>query len=163
MALFTEVIVASSRCPIFSLSRRLSRVRICSRRIKDGFALGKIYPEAQIAEYLKAVYIGQSTEQVYLLSFDGRGALIGVEFVCEGTVNTTDVIPRKILEISVLNGAKSVSIAHNHPFGTPEPSADDVSLTSSLFSILLSAEIKFKNHYIVAGQLCDVIGMGENG
>ena len=134
---------------------------IAARRREDGITLGKIYTEAELAEYMKAVFIGQSAEQVYLLSFDEGDALISVDFLFEGTVNTTDILPRRILELSVQNGARSISVAHNHPFGSPTPSGDDLSLTSSLSSVLTSAEINFKSHYIVAGQLCTVIDVEE--
>ena len=92
-----------------------------------------------------------------MLRFDNNGAFLGADFVCEGTVNAADVLPRRVLEIAVIGGAHRVSLAHNHPFGTPIPSSDDVSLTSTLCSVLMSAEIRLESHYIVAGQLCNVI------
>ena len=53
--------------------------------------------------------------------------------------------------------ASAVSIAHNHPFGTPEPSADDIKITEEFSALFNACEIDFKDHYIVAGQLCDTV------
>ena len=135
---------------------------LTARRCEDKFLVGTRYNDAQIAEFLKAKFLGQSSEQVYLLSFDEKGALLKVDFVCEGTVNVADVLPRRILEFAVMCGAVSVALAHNHPFGMPTPSSDDISLTASLSAVLMSAEIKLKSHFVVAGQLCNVID-AENG
>ena len=130
---------------------------LTARRCEDKFLVGTRYNEAEIADYLKAKFLGQSSEQVYLLSFDEKGAFLKVDFVCEGTVNVADVLPRRILAFAVMGGAHSVSLAHNHPFGTPIPSSDDISLTANLCTVLTSAEIKLKSHFVVAGQLCNVI------
>lgn len=130
---------------------------LTARRSEDKFIVGRRYSEAEIADYLKAKFLGQSSEQVYLLSFDENGAFLRVDFVCEGTVNVAEVLPRRILEFAVMGGAHSVSLAHNHPFGRPIPSSDDISLTVNLCTVLTSAEIKLKKHFVVAGQLCNVI------
>ena len=139
---------------------------ITSRRVTDGYSFGKPYTNADIAEYLKALFIGDSVEKIYLLSFDGRGRFTGCELVGEGTVNFSEVMPRKAIEAALNKSAKSVAIAHNHPLGKAEPSQDDHKFTTLFSSLFNACEITFTNHYIVAGQLChminvDMINIGE--
>ena len=130
---------------------------LTARRREEKLTIGEKHSEVEIVDYLKAKFLGQASEQVYLLSFDEKGAFLKVDFVCEGTVNVADVLPRRILEIAVMCGASGVSLAHNHPFGTPMPSSDDIAITANLYSVLMSAEITLGCHYVVAGQLCNVI------
>jgi DNA repair protein RadC len=50
-------------------------------------------------------------------------------------------------------------MAHNHPFGRPTPSRDDRSLTNGFVDLLGNCEIKFIEHYVIAGQRwCKVLG-----
>ena len=133
---------------------------VTSRRATDKFAFGHKYTKADISEYLKALYIGESIEKVYLLTFDGRGRFSGCELLGEGTVNVSEVMPRKAIEIAFNKSARSVSIAHNHPLGKAKASPVDVKFTNSFTSLFSTCDITFANHYIVAGQLCHIMDVG---
>lgn len=130
---------------------------ITSRRRTDAFVFGEVYSSAEIADYLKALYIGESVEKIHLIAFDSSDAVIGCAPLGEGTINSSEVLPRKAIEAAISLGAVSVAIAHNHPFGTPFFSDDDLSLTKSFSKLFLNCDITLKGHYIVAGQLCDTV------
>jgi DNA repair protein RadC len=130
---------------------------VTSRRTTELFEPGVKYTPAQIAEYLKALYIGVSVEQAYLLTFDENGGYIDCTLIGEGTVNSSELLPRKAIEIAVSKSAHSVAIAHNHPFGNPSPSADDLKSTNQLERLFKSCEIGFTCHYIIAGQRCEMV------
>lgn len=130
---------------------------VTSRRATDRFAFGKKHSTAELAEYLKALFLGESVEKTYLISFDGSERIIGCDLLGEGTVNASEVMPRKAIEAAVRASAVSVSIAHNHPFGTTEPSNDDINITQSFAALFESCEIELRDHFIVAGQLCDTV------
>ena len=83
--------------------------------------------------------------------------MIGCQLLGEGTVNASEVMPRKAIEAAVRVSASGVAIAHNHPFGTPDPSADDLSITQSFAALFGSCEIELREHFVIAGQLCDTI------
>lgn len=130
---------------------------VTSRRRTDAFSFGVKQSPAAIAEYLKALFIGESVEKTYLIGFDRQERVIGCELLGEGTVNASEIMPRKALEAAMRMSCAAVSIAHNHPFGTTAPSGDDLTLTQN-FAILLGAcEIGFNDHFVIAGQLCDTI------
>ena len=130
---------------------------LTSRRRTDLFAFGRSYSSAEIAEYLKAVFIGEAVEKIYLLTFDASDNLSGCHLLGEGTVAASDVLPRKAVERAILSSASSVAIAHNHPFGTVRPSNDDVNVTKHFADISSNCEITLKEHYVVAGQLCGTV------
>lgn len=130
---------------------------LASRRRCELFTFGRKYSSAEIAEYLKALFIGESVEKIYLLTFDSEDKFRGCYLLGEGTVASSEVTPRKAVERAVSSRAATVAIAHNHPFGTPSPSEDDINVTKHFTSIFASCEIVLKNHYIVAGQLCRTV------
>lgn len=127
---------------------------IASRRITDGFELGRVHTEQEICQYLMGLFLGLSVETVYMLTLDGDGRVMGCEYMGEGTVNSSDVMPRRIIECAVRRGANSIIIAHNHPGGSPEPSSDDIAATSALVLITASAGVKLAAHYVVSGGDC---------
>ena len=134
---------------------------VTSRRTTDRFCFGIKHSPAEIAEYLKALYIGESVEKIYLILNDSQGRTIGCNMLGEGTINMSEVLPRKAIEMAMKASATSVSIAHNHPFGTTHASKDDVALTHSLRVLFSTCDIELQDHFIVAGQLCDTIFYDE--
>lgn len=130
---------------------------VTSRRVTDGFAFGKKHSEAEIADYLKGLFLGESVEKIYLITCDSRERITGCELLGEGTVNASEVMPRKAIEAATAASASSVYIAHNHPFGRTEPSADDVNMSGVLSSLFATCEITLRGHFVVAGQDCDMI------
>lgn len=130
---------------------------IISRREMDKFELGKKHSKAEIADYLKALFLGESVEKTYLICFDNEGRITSVNMLSEGTVNSSEILPRKAMEFAINHSARSVALAHNHPFGTTRASADDLNLTKHFASLFATCDIVLCDHYIVSGQLCDTI------
>lgn len=130
---------------------------ITSRRKTDLFTFGKKHSMAEIADYLKAIFLGESVEKTYIITFDKSDRVTGCKLLGEGTVNASEVMPRKAIEAAVRASASAVCIAHNHPFGTTTPSVDDVNITQSFASLFASCEIELREHFVVAGQLCDTV------
>ena len=130
---------------------------ITSRRNTEKFKLGEVYSSVEIADHLKAVFLGEAVEKIYLLTFDNEDRLTGCHLLAEGTVCSSDVLPRKAVERALSSSAASVSIAHNHPFGSPRPSTDDVTMTEHFAGIFNSCDVTLKEHYIIAGQLSGTV------
>lgn len=130
---------------------------ITSRRGTDSFTFGERHNKAEIAEYFKAVFLGESVEKVYILTFDSSDRITGCRLLGEGTVNASEVLPRKLIEAATLASARSVAIAHNHPFGNPTPSREDVQFTCMISMLLSSCGISLAGHYVVAGQRCIIV------
>ena len=134
---------------------------VISRRETDKFCFGKQHSSAEKANYLKALFLGEPNENTYLLTFDRQGNTTGCHFIAEGTVSSSEIIPRKAVEIAISSSANSVSIAHNHPRGTAKASNDDINVTNVIASIFLSCDITLAEHYIIAGQRCNVLRLDK--
>ncbi len=133
-------------------------IKLCaaavSRRGCDTFKFGRRHTEQEICEYLKYLFFGLSYETVYLLSLDREGRITASDKVGEGTVNASNIIPRKVLDLARKRGAARVIVAHNHPGGYAKPSDDDTSATALLRSLLISSGVGLEDHYVVAGNEC---------
>jgi len=58
-------------------------------------------------------------------------------------------------------GATQIIIAHNHPAGDPEPSADDLAMTKRLATVGKTVGIEVIDHIIVAGE--EFVSFKERG
>lgn len=130
---------------------------LCARRVTDKLKFGKTCGIVDVVEHFKALYIPASVETVYIMTFDKGGCPIGCEYIGEGTVNSSEVLPRRILNVALRAGAASIVVAHNHPHGIAEPSAEDLQFNALLSHTLGFAKINLTHHVIVAGQSFDVI------
>lgn len=124
----------------------------------DRFEFRQIHTSEQIKEYFTALLEYEPMEKVYIMTFDEKRRAISCDFVAEGTVDTSNLPPRRILEIAKRNEAKSVIIAHNHPGGVASPSDDDFSATVAVGDLLSTVGIELTEHYVISGtECCSVI------
>lgn len=122
-----------------------------SRMMTEGFRFGVRHSDEEIESYLKGVFIGLEYETVFMLILDSRERVICCERISEGSVCASEIHPRRMLEIALRRSAHSVIIAHNHPRGVAEPSADDSYATWRIMQVLRSAGIILRGHYAVSG------------
>lgn len=123
---------------------------IASRRETDKFKLGAVHTEEEIVSYLKALFYTLPNENSYALLVDVAGRVTFCAHLGEGTINSTSVLPRKILELAVKYDAISVILAHNHPVGYTTPSREDIETTLLVKSLLESSGRRLLSHYIIA-------------
>lgn len=121
-----------------------------SRRVTDRFKFGNKYTELELREYIGALFLGSSVETVYAILLDDEGRVVHTEHISEGTMNASDVVPRKILECARRKGSKKIILAHNHPKGSATASKDDIMTTGRLFNLFASVGVRLVAHYIVA-------------
>lgn len=130
---------------------------IASRRVTDSFSFGTLHTDREIYELAIATFLGLSKETVYIIAFDSEDRVIALDFVCEGTVNHSEVYPRLLVEAALRRNAYSVILAHNHPLGTSEPSDADLVSTQRLYDVLCASGIRMRSHIIVAEYSCSVM------
>jgi DNA repair protein RadC len=87
---------------------------------------------------------------IHLKSNNGVGAF---EIVTKGTLNSSLVHPREVFRAAIIQNAASLILAHNHPSGNPEPSAEDVSITRQLVESGRLLGIPVHDHIIFADEV----------
>ncbi len=111
---------------------------------------------AEIVSYLHNLFFGYSRETVYMLLFDGSGALICTEHVSSATDTATEAVYCKtgMIRAAVLHGAEYIILAHNHPSGNGTYSKEDICTTHDLIHTFNAIGIKMLEHYIVTEHTC---------
>ncbi len=113
----------------------LGRARAC--RLAAAFELGKRFygvRERRIASpedawQLVRHFDDRKQERFICCTLNGAHDVIAVRVVTVGLVNRTIVHPREIFAEAVADRACAIFVAHNHPSGRLEPSAEDLDIT----------------------------------
>ena len=79
-----------------------------------------------------------------------------------GCLTSSLVHPRETFKPAILGGAAAIVLAHNHPSGDPEPSAEDVALTRRLVSAGTLLGIEVLDHVII-GEAGRFVSLKERG
>lgn len=125
----------------FELGRRASRPRDGEWRTVSG-------PEDG-AEVLRPFLDGLGQEAVAVLHLGARHQLLRVQVVALGGLNAAAIQPREVFRGAIASGAAAVVVGHNHPSGSPEPSADDVRLTRRLAACGETLGVTLLDHLVL--------------
>jgi DNA repair protein RadC len=105
-----------------------------------------------VTQYLQLLLAAKPYESFAVLFLDVKNRLIACEELFRGTLTHTSVYPREVIKTALAHNAAALIVAHNHPSGTPEPSAADHALTQALKQALALVDIRLLDHFIVAGK-----------
>lgn len=116
-----------------------------------GMARQSITSSAQAAELLIPHLADYDREHFVTVQLNRQNAIVGIDTVSVGTVSESLVHPREVFKGAIRQSASSVILAHNHPGGVLEPSAQDIQVTRRLQEAGKVIGIDVADHIIVAG------------
>ncbi len=71
-------------------------------------------------------------ERFYSVHLDSQHNVCGVEMVTQVILDASLITPREIYKAAILSNAGAVVLVHNHPSGSPDPSAEDRAVAQAL-------------------------------
>jgi DNA repair protein RadC len=92
----------------------------------------KLLNAHDVFDHVQGVAIDHTKEHLLVLSLNTKNQVINVSIVSMGILDASLVHPREVFRQAILDGAKSIILAHNHPSGHLEPSLDDHVITRRL-------------------------------
>lgn len=108
----------------FGLARRLAEVRLRpGTQIRNG---------ACVARLVRDSARGSRRESFFAVHVDTRHRLLPLPQVSTGGIDAAPVHPREVFSSAIRDGASAIVVAHNHPSGDPQPSAEDRLVTQRL-------------------------------
>lgn len=116
---------------------------------------------AQVKEYVQARLHTCTNEVFAVLFLDNQHHVIAFEELFFGTINSSSVHPRVVVQRSLHHNAAAVIVTHNHPSGVAEPSPSDISITATLKAALNLIDVRLLDHLVVAAQ--EVVSLAERG
>jgi DNA repair protein RadC len=112
---------------------------------------------------LLAQYIGDTDREVFVVALlTVRHRVLGLHTVSVGCLPSSLVHPREVFKPAILAGSAALLLAHNHPSGDPEPSAEDIALTRRLTSAGQLLGIEILDHLIL-GEAGRFVSLRERG
>ena len=123
-----------------------------------GFMVGA--PE-DTHNFLKLKLSEKEHEVFAVLFLDTRHRLIKYVEMFKGTIGQSAVYPREVAKEALKHNAAAVILAHNHPSGSPEPSAADERITLRLREALAYFDVTVIDHMIV-GQ-SEIVSLANRG
>lgn len=145
-----SAVLISMMKPLWRLYRQESA---CSGQNLDNYRT--------VCSYVVNLFVGRTNEAFYILCLDPGCRLIREVLLQEGTVNEVSVHPRTVVEMALRNNASQIILAHNHPKGLLEPSANDIAYTRRLTMALSAIGINVIDHIIVSGE--DTLSFAHEG
>lgn len=109
----------------------------------------KITSPQRVHELIKSKLRNYAKEHFFVLSFDTRNKLLGMDTVSVGTLTTSLAHPREVFEAAIRRHADHIIVAHNHPSQDPEPSQEDREVTKLLAESGRVLGIALADHVIV--------------
>lgn len=124
-------------------------VREPERTPRNGLSVSAPADAAQLLNLRAAV---EEVEVFWLVCLSAQNRVTALAEVTRGILNTSLVHPREVFRLAIANGAASIIVAHNHPSGTTEPSADDRAVTRQLVEAGRLLDIPVCDHLILNGE-----------
>lgn len=90
------------------------------------------------------------SERAYLIGFDDNNYLIGCYCISIGDYNSTIINDRTIATVSLLIGAKSVLVLHNHPNDNLISTIDDMIVNSKTEKVIDIIGLNYIGGYVVS-------------
>lgn len=103
----------------------------------------------EVASYYIPILKDLKKEQFRILLLDTKNKIIKDELISQGSLTTSPIHPREVINPAIRGSAASVIFLHNHPSGDPEPSMDDIEVTRRLCKSFDIVGINVLDHIIV--------------
>lgn len=131
--------------------------------IKLPHSIGRryLFEQAQGRDYLRSSRtvkdylthnLRERNREVFMVIFlDGQNQVLKMEELFTGSLTTSAIYPREVVQKVLDHDAANVILVHNHPSGSLTPSNSDRAVTKKLQSALATIDVDVLDHLIVGG------------
>lgn len=121
-----------------------------SRYMESGISQKKtLSSPAEVAEMAR-IRLGRKEKEEFWAAFlDNQNRLLSWERISTGTINSTMIYPRELMEQALQRKASSLVIVHNHPGGNVTPSSPDIEVTRHIVQAGRILGIRLLDHLII--------------
>jgi DNA repair protein RadC len=109
----------------------------------------RVHAPADLAAIAQPIFGRSPQEQLHIAIVDGRNGLLDLHHVYTGTATGTSVRIGELLRPVLEAHGVGFAAVHNHPSGDPEPSDEDLRLTSELLAAARLLDIEFLDHLVI--------------
>ena len=88
-------------------------------------------------------------EELWAMSLNTRGQVLRIDTIYRGSVNTSTIRIGEIFRPAIVHNATAIMLAHNHPSGIAEPSAEDVAVTRTIVKTGKQLDVAVMDHLVI--------------
>ncbi len=103
----------------------------------------------EIFDYLYHSMRDLKKEVFKIIYLNSQNQIIETADLFQGTISSSFISPREVMESAIKYNAASLIFVHNHPSGNPEPSKNDKEMTKDLVYAASTMQIKVLDHIII--------------
>ncbi len=104
------------------------------------------------ADHFRAYFATASKREKFLVCFlNGQHQVLTTEILFEGSLTTSAVYPREVVQRVLDLGSAAIILAHNHPSGCTDASSSDRAVTKKLQTALTAIDVEILDHIIIGG------------
>ena len=104
---------------------------------------------AAVKDYLRLKLAAEPNEVFAIVFLNSMHEVLAYEPMFKGTLDSTAVYPRVVVQRALELNAGAVIFSHQHPSGATEPSSADRALTQQLQAALALIDVRVLDHIIV--------------
>ncbi len=106
----------------------------------------------EAADHFRGFLAKASRREHFVVCFlNSQHQILSTEVMFVGSLSTSAVYPREVIERVINQGAGAILVAHNHPSGSITPSSSDRAVTKKLETALSAIDVDILDHIIVGG------------
>ena len=109
----------------------------------------KITDKEVLLKFLRNKIGYEDVEKFYVIYLSSSNEVIAFEESSSGTLDRSSIYPREIYKRVIMENAKSIIIAHNHPSGNTCPSKCDIDITNEIAKGLKNFGALLLEHIII--------------
>ena len=114
------------------------------------FKAGPLLDQPQaVKDYLRLKLVAEPNEVFAIVFMNSQHRVLAYEPMFKGSLDSTAVYPRVVVQRALELNAGAVILAHQHPSGCTEPSSADRVLTDRLKAALALIDVRVLDHIIV--------------
>ena len=103
----------------------------------------------ELYDYLRHSMRDKAREAFKVVFLDAKNRVLAAETLFTGTLTASSVYPREVVQAALNHHAAALIVAHNHPSGDPEPSAEDIAITRQLIFACRVMGITVHEHLVI--------------
>jgi DNA repair protein RadC len=137
--------VGEMSATLISLVRELYSTYL-AENMKKGDVLSS--PES-VLKFARVRLAGLTNEAFMVIFLNVKNEVLDYTLLHEGTIDSVEIYPRRIIETALGKHAAGIILIHNHPSGNPAPSREGKALTSEITSAARTLDIRVLDHIVV--------------
>lgn len=116
---------------------------------------------SEVATILRDYFRDKDREEFLIVLLDTANTVTGLSQISVGGLSSSVVEPRQIFKTAILANAAAIILAHQHPSGNPEPSREDIQITSQITEAGEIMGIPVHDHLIITE--ADYVSLADRG